>query len=121
MPIVVLNLIKSQGEHFGFDLPEDFGCDTKEPNGEIMETGDILWFSNVQMLGEEVEINSPTVVEFSKEMAMAKISEHRKKWNATVTMTLQSTDMIVNDCICSKINKYKCSCFGDRKPMVPAG
>lgn len=113
--VAIVNLIKSQGEYLGMELPEDDDEKDINSNGAIMEAGNILWFNNVQLMEEGDQIIAPTFLRHSAEMALFNIPAEKKKWN--VTKLLPKSDvMIVNGCICSKTNKYKCSCFRDRKP-----
>lgn len=108
-----MHLVKSQGADFGIDLLEGDSNEIEENNEENMEFGDILWFNNVQMKNDDDEMTAPTIVEHSEELKnLDSTSEQNKKWN--VTVNFQSTGMMINDCVCSKTNKYKCQCFGDR-------
>lgn len=118
-----MHLVKSQGADFGIDLLEGDSNtidllegdnnEIEENNGENMEFGDILWFNNVQMKNDDEAMTAPTIVEHSEELKnLGSTSEQNKKWNGSVNF--QSTGMMGNDCVCSKTNKYKCQCFGDR-------
>lgn len=107
-----MHLVISQGADFGLEMFKEQYSDIGEEDEEIYEQGDILWFNNVQMRGDEEGINAPTFLEYSKEVkSLSSIEEQKKKRN--VTLNFLSTDMMINNCVCSKTNKYKCKCFGD--------
>lgn len=108
-----MHLVKSQGADFGIDMLDKECGGIEEENGEIIESDDILWFNNVQMMGKEEEISSPTVIEYPKQLkSLDSTAEQNKKRN--ISLNFLSTDIMINDCVCSKTNKYKCQCFGDR-------
>lgn len=105
-----MNLVKSQGADFGIDMLTEECSEIGEESGEIMESGDIMWFNNIQMQGDDDGVNTPTVMAYTNEVkSRNSIAEQKNKR----ILYYLSTDMMINDCVCSKTNKYKCKCFGD--------
>lgn len=105
LPLIIMHLVKSQGADFGIDLLDEEFTEVEEWNEEIIETDEILWFNNVQMKKHDEGVSATTIIEHFEEVKSLKsIAQQNKMWNITELPTT-TTDMMINDCVCSTTNK----------------